>query len=59
MLCGACRWAVELADYGIRVNAIVPAEVMTPFYRQWLDTFPQSEEKLKSIPAKIPLEKAT
>jgi len=42
---------------GIRVNAIVPAEVMTPLYRQWLDTFPQPEEKLKSILAKIPLEK--
>jgi L-fucose dehydrogenase len=51
------EWAAELADYGIRVNAIVPAEVMTPLYRQWLDTFPQPEEKLKSILAKIPLEK--
>ena len=51
------EWAAELSDYGIRVNAIVPAEVMTPLYRQWLDTFPQPEEKLKSILAKIPLEK--
>lgn len=41
----------------VRVNAIVPAEVMTPLYRQWLDTFPEPEEKLKSILAKIPLEK--
>lgn len=51
------EWAAELADYGIRVNAIVPAEVMTPLYRQWLETFPQPEERLKSILAKIPLEK--
>jgi L-fucose dehydrogenase len=51
------EWAAELADYGIRVNAIVPAEVMTPLYRQWLDTFPQPEDKLKSILAKIPLQK--
>ena len=51
------EWAAELADYGIRVNAIVPAEVMTPLYRQWLDTFAQPEEKLKSILAKIPLGK--
>jgi L-fucose dehydrogenase len=50
------EWAAELAQYGIRVNAIVPAEVMTPLYRQWLDTFSQPEEKLKSILAKIPLE---
>ncbi|MGA9043050.1 MAG: SDR family oxidoreductase [Terriglobales bacterium] len=51
------EWAAELLDYGIRVNAIVPAEVMTPLYRQWLDTFPDPEEKLKTVLAKIPLEK--
>ena len=51
------EWAAELAEYGIRVNAVVPAEVMTPLYRQWLDTFPHPEEKLQSILAKIPLEK--
>lgn len=51
------EWAAELLDYGIRVNAVVPAEVMTPLYRQWLDTFPDPEEKLKSILSKIPLEK--
>jgi len=51
------EWAAELLDYGIRVNAIVPAEVMTPLYRQWLDTFPNPDEKLKTILAKIPLEK--
>ena len=51
------EWAAELADYRIRVNAIVPAEVMTPLYRQWLSSFPEPEEKLKSIIAKIPFEK--
>jgi NAD(P)-dependent dehydrogenase (short-subunit alcohol dehydrogenase family) len=51
------EWAVELLPYSIRVNAIVPAEVMTPLYRQWLDTFPNPGEKLKTILAKIPLEK--
>jgi L-fucose dehydrogenase len=51
------EWAVELLPYGIRVNAIVPAEVMTPLYRQWLNTFPDPEEKLKTIISKIPLEK--
>lgn len=44
-------------DYGIRVNAVIPAEVMTPLYRLWLDTFPNREEKLKSILAKIALER--
>ena len=43
------------ASHVIRVNAIVPAEVMTPLYRQWLDTFPNPEEKLAGITAKIPL----
>jgi len=51
------EWAAELLDYGIRVNAILPAEVMTPLYRQWLDTFPDPDEKLKAILRKIPLEK--
>ena len=51
------EWAAELLGYGIRVNAVVPAEVMTPLYRQWMDTFPNPEETLKTILAKIPLEK--
>lgn len=51
------EWAVELLPYGIRVNAVVPAEVMTPLYRQWLSSFPNPEEKLKNIVSKIPLEK--
>ncbi|HUC30959.1 MAG TPA: SDR family oxidoreductase [Candidatus Acidoferrum sp.] len=51
------EWAVELLPYSIRVNTVIPAEVMTPLYRQWLDTFPNPEEKLKHILAKIPLEK--
>jgi L-fucose dehydrogenase len=51
------EWAVELLPYEIRVNAIVPAEVMTPLYRQWVNTFPDPEQKLKSIVAKIPLGK--
>jgi L-fucose dehydrogenase len=50
------EWAAELLPYGIRVNTVVPAEVMTPLYRSWLDTFPNPEEKLKNILSKIPLE---
>jgi L-fucose dehydrogenase len=51
------EWAVELLGSGIRVNAIVPAEVMTPLYQQWLSSFPNPEEKLRTIISKIPLEK--
>jgi L-fucose dehydrogenase len=51
------EWAVELAPYGIRSNAVVPAEVMTPLYRSWLQTFPNPEEKLAGIVSRIPLGK--
>jgi len=51
------EWAVELLPYGIRVNAVVPAEVMTDMYREWLGTFPNAEEKLQTIVSKIPLGK--
>jgi L-fucose dehydrogenase len=51
------EWAAELLPYGIRVNAVIPAEVMTPLYRSWVDTFPNPEEKLQTIIAKIPLGK--
>jgi L-fucose dehydrogenase len=51
------EWAVELLPYGIRVNAIIVAECFTPLYENWIKTFPNPEEKLKSIVAKIPLEK--
>src|SRR3984885_6592580 len=51
------EWAAELLDCGIRVNAVVPSEVMTPLYRRWLDTFDDPEAKLQTILSKIPLEK--
>jgi L-fucose dehydrogenase len=49
------EWAVELLPSGIRVNAVVPAEVMTPLYRQWLTTFPDPDRALADIVARIPL----
>jgi L-fucose dehydrogenase len=51
------EWAVELLPYNIRVNAVLPAEVMTPLYEKWLGTFPNPQEKLWQITAKIPLGK--
>jgi len=49
------EWAAELSAYGIRVNAIVPAEVMTPQYQNWLKKFDDPQEELRKITAKIPL----
>ena len=51
------EWAAELLPHRIRVNTVIPAEVMTPLYRSWLDTFPNPDDKLKVILSKIPLEK--
>jgi len=49
------EWAVDLLPHGVRVNAVVPAEVMTPLYRQWLDSFDDPDRKLASITERIPL----
>lgn len=51
------EWAAELLQYGIRVNAVLPAEVMTPLYRRWLDTLGDPDAELKRITDKIPLGK--
>ena len=51
------EWAVELLPYGIRVNAVVPAEVMTEHYRNWVRAFPEPETKLADIVSRIPLGK--
>jgi L-fucose dehydrogenase len=51
------EWAVELLSARIRVNAVVPAEVMTPLYEQWLSSFPNPKQKLTSIVGRIPLGK--
>lgn len=49
------EWAAALLGDGVRVNALIPAEVMTPLYERWISTFDNPDEKLASITAKIPL----
>lgn len=49
------EWAAALLEDGIRVNAVVPAEVMTPLYERWLATFPDPQSKLADITRAIPL----
>jgi L-fucose dehydrogenase len=51
------EWAAELLSFGIRVNAVLPAEVMTPLYARWLETLGDPKAKLKEITDKIPLGK--
>ncbi|HLR36704.1 MAG TPA: SDR family oxidoreductase [Chitinophagaceae bacterium] len=50
------EWAVELLPYAIRVNAIVPAEVWTPQYGDWIKKQPDSEKTIDKIVKKIPFE---
>ena len=49
------EWAAALAPHGVRVNAVIPAEVMTPMYRNWLQTFDNPAEQEALITARIPL----
>ena len=49
------EWAVELLKYNIRVNAVIVAECYTPLYEKWIKSFPNFQEKLTQIQAKIPL----
>jgi L-fucose dehydrogenase len=51
------EWAVELLPYSIRVNAVIPAEVWTPLYANWINSFPNPKAKKKEIEKKIPFEK--
>ena len=51
------EWAVALLNDKIRVNAVIPAEVMTPLYEAWIGSFDHPQEKLAGITARIPFEK--
>lgn len=49
------EWAASLATDGVRVNAVIPAEVLTPLYERWIATFDNPDAKLAAITSKIPL----
>jgi len=53
------EWAVDLARYGIRVNCVIPAEVMTPNYERWLQQSPDPATALAQLNATIPLGQRT
>ena len=47
--------AVSLRQDGIRVNCVIPAEVITPLYTKWLAGFADPEQQLAQIARRIPL----
>jgi L-fucose dehydrogenase len=49
------EWAASLRGDGIRVNAVIPAEVMTPLYEKWIATFDDPDAQLEKITRRIPL----
>jgi L-fucose dehydrogenase len=49
------EWAAELAKDGVRVNAVVPAEVLTPQYERWLQTVDNPAMQMAAIVRRIPL----
>lgn len=49
------EWAVSLRQSGVRVNAVIPAEVMTPLYERWISTFADPQTELEKITQRIPL----
>ena len=50
------EWAVELAKYHIRVNAVIVAECWTPMYETWLGTVDDPAATRRQIENRIPLE---
>ena len=50
------EWAVELAKYHIRVNAVIVAECWTPMYETWLGTVDDPAATRRQIENRIPFE---
>jgi L-fucose dehydrogenase len=49
------EWAVSMRHSGVRVNAVVPAEVMTPQYERWIGSTADPAAELANITQRIPL----
>ena len=49
------EWALDLAKHGVRVNCVVPAEVMTPQYERWISTRPDPAAAIAMISGTVPL----
>jgi L-fucose dehydrogenase len=53
------EWALDLAKYSIRVNCVIPAEVITPLYERWLAQAPDPAAAREQLDQTVPLERRT
>ncbi|WP_254508286.1 SDR family oxidoreductase [Anatilimnocola floriformis] len=51
------EWAIELAKYHIRVNAVIVAECWTPLYEKWIQTLGDPAGERRKIEQRIPYER--
>jgi L-fucose dehydrogenase len=49
------EWALDLAASGVRVNAVIPAEVWTPMYEDWLGAQSDPAGRRAEIENRVPL----
>lgn len=47
--------AIDLAQFGIRVNAVAPGMTRTPLYQEWLEGLADPEGEAERVAAAIPL----
>lgn len=53
------EWALDLGRYGIRVNCVIPAEVITPLYERWLAETPNPQQAREHLEQTVPFERRT
>jgi L-fucose dehydrogenase len=53
------EWAADLAKYEIRVNCVIPAEVITPQYDKWLQSVDDPKEAVERLKASVPFARRT
>ena len=53
------EWALDLAPHGIRVNCVVPSEVITPLYEEWLAGAPDPAKAREQLDRTIPFGRRT
>ena len=53
------EWALDLCRYGIRVNCVIPAEVITPLYERWLEQAPDPIVARDQLEKTIPFGRRT